>query len=996
MTQAFVLPPNRPTRGGLVDRSRILPFTFDRRNYIGNPGDTLASALVANGVKLVGRSFKYHRPRGILSAGPEEPNALVELRSGDRREPNTRATTVELYEGLSATSQNRWPSLALDVMSVNQLLSPFIGAGFYYKTFMWPASFWEKVYEPIIRRAAGLGRPPEGPDPDAYEKGTLHCDLLVIGSGPAGLMAALAAGRAGARVILAEEDFRFGGRLLCESRAIGGEAGWEWAEAAERELASLPNVTLLPRTTVFGVYDQGTYGALERVSDHVASPLPGHARQRLWRIVARRSILASGAIERPIVFGGNDRPGVMLAGSVRTYLNRYAAVPGQRVVVFTNNDDAVRTLRDLTDSGASVVALVDVRPEPAAAISVAADAAGAHFFPGSVIRRTFGGREIHAVEIAGPKGVVTLECDLLAMSGGWTPTIHLTSHLGGKPIFDPGIGAFVSGALPPGMAVAGAATGRGSADEAMTAGAYAGLEAASDAGFTGAAIEIPEIDRESTEVSPFWHVADSSGKAFVDFQNDVSVDDIGVAQRESFLSVEHLKRYTTLGMATDQGKTSNVNGIAIMAAQRGLDPGQVGTTTFRPPYTPVSVGAFAGRHRGKSFRPTRLTAAHAWAAEQGASFVETGLWQRAQWFTRPGDTDWLSSCTREVLAVRNGVGICDVSTLGKIALQGPDAAALLEKIYINGISKLAVGRARYGVMLREDGFVFDDGTIARLEDQHFLVTTTTANAGKVMQHIEYCHQWLWPEFDVQYASVTEQWTQFAVAGPRSRELLSRFVDARHDISNAAFPFMAAAELSILGGVKARLFRISFSGELAYEIGVPSRFGDALARALMARGGDLGVTPYGLEAMSVMRIEKGHSAGGELNGQTTARDLGLGKMMSGNKDFIGRVMATRPALNEPGRPALVGFRTLDPADVVTAGAHFLEKGAAPTLENDLGHITSVAWSPEFKRWIGLGLMAHGPERHGQTVRAWDAMRKRDVPVELCSPVFLDPKGDRLRG
>jgi sarcosine oxidase subunit alpha len=987
---------DRLPRGGLIDRGKPLRFGFDGRRYTGFAGDTLASALIANGVSLVGRSFKYHRPRGILSAGPEEPNALVEIDHGARREPNTRATMVELREGLEATSQNRWPSLGFDVMAVNQLVAPFIGAGFYYKTFMWPAKFWESLYEPAIRRAAGLGRPPIGDDPDHYEKATAHCDVLVIGAGPAGLMAALAAGRAGARVILADEGFRMGGRVLGETRPVADQEGWRWAEGVEAELASLPTVRLMPRTTVFGVYDQGTYGAVESVGDHLADPPAWLARQRVWRIVARQSVLCAGAIERPMVFGDNDKPGVMLAGAARTYVNRFAARPGTRVVVFGTSDDAVRTVGDLAQAGIAVSAFVDSRAGSSPAARSAAEKAGAALFAGSAVVRAHGGRRVQAAEVAGPTGVTMVDCDLLAISGGWTPSVHLTSHLGGKPVWDAGIGAYVPGALPTGMRVAGAAAGLFGLGECLTSGGFAGMEAASDAGFSGAAVEVPEVARESLEASPVWHVAGSRGKAFVDFQNDVTASDIGLAEQEAYRSVEHLKRYTTLGMATDQGKTSNVNGIVMLAERRGMEPGAVGTTTFRPPYTPVAVGALAGHHKGKAFRPTRLTAAHAWAAEQGASFVETGPWLRAQWFDRPGDRTWLDSCTREVRAVREGVGICDVSTLGKIDIQGPDAAVLLDRLYINGFRQLPVGRARYGVMLREDGFVFDDGTTTRLGERHYLMTTTTANAGKVMSHIEHALQWTWPELDVQAVSVTEQWAQFAVAGPKSRVLLQRIVDRQHDLSNEAFPFMAAAELTVLGGLEARLFRISFSGELAYELGVPSGYGDALARALMAAGEDLGVTPYGLEAMSVMRIEKGHVAGGELNGQTTARDLGLGKMMSAKKDFVGRVMATRPALNEPDRPSLVGFRTVDPKDVVVGGAHFLAQGAQATQANDLGHVTSVAWSPKFERWIGLGLIAGGARQVGQVMRAWDAVRGTDVKIVISPPVSYDPEGERLRG
>jgi sarcosine oxidase subunit alpha len=988
--------PYRTVSGGLIDRSTEIAFTFDGATYRGHPGDTLASALLANGVRLVGRSFKYHRPRGLLSAGAEEPNGLVELRAGARREPNTRATMVELYDGLVAESQNRWPSLRFDLMSANQLFASVFAAGFYYKTFMWPASFWEKVYEPLIRRAAGLGRASMVPDPDRYEKAALHCDVLVIGSGPAGLAAALAAGRTGARVVLAEEDSRLGGRLLAETYEVDGLPGAEWAQKAADELAAMPEVTILRRTTVFGAYDHGVYGAVERVNDHLAVPPEFEPRQRAWRIVARACVLAAGAIERPLVFGDNDRPGVMLAGAVRAYANRFGALAGRNVLVFANNDSAVRTVADLAEARANVVALVDTRRDPSPTLQAAAERAGARFYAQGEVTRVHGGAAgVQAADIRTATFTTRLDCDAVAMSGGWSPTVHLTSHLGGKPVWDDSIAAFIPGALPPGMRVAGAAGGQFGLRECLVSGTYAGVEAAAAAGFEGVSSEAPRAEREDTSVTAFWRVGKHGGKAFVDFQNDVTDADVALAEREAFRSVEHMKRYTTLGMATDQGKTSSTTGVALIADLRGITPGEAGTTTYRPPYSPVAIGALAGHHRGKSFRPVRLTSAHDWAAAQGASFVESGVWLRAQWFTRPGETDWLQSCTREVQAVRSGVGICDVSTLGKIDVQGPDAGAFLDRLYTNTFSTLPVGKARYGLMLREDGFVMDDGTTSRLAPEHFLMTTTTVNAGKVLQHMEFCAQWLWPELDVQFVSVSEQWAQFAVAGPKSRELLQRVVDGQHDISNGAFPYLAAGALSVMGGVPARLFRISFSGELAYELAVPARHGAALAEALMRAGAGLGVTPYGLEAMGVMRIEKGHVAGGELNGQTTARDLGLGKMMSSRKDYIGRVMAQREALTDPERPALVGFRVLDPARRVTAGAHFLDIGAAARMENDLGHITSVAFSPLENRWIGLGLMKRGPERIGHHVRAWDAVRDRDVEIELCNPCFYDPDGERLR-
>jgi sarcosine oxidase subunit alpha len=947
--QKFRLP-----EGGAIDRGELRQFRFDGKTYAGYAGDTLASALLANGVRLVGRSYKYHRPRGILTAGSEEPNALVELRSGDRREPNTKATVAELYDGLEASSQHRFPSLKFDLMAVNSLLSPIFGAGFYYKTFMWPASFWERVYEPLIRRAAGLGRAAGLPDPDSYEKSTAFCDVLVIGGGEAGIEAALQAARGGQRVLLCDEDYLLGGRGAGESVDLAGKI---------TELNSFANLRILPRTTVFGVYDGGTYGAIERVSDHVAKPAPGQPRQRYWKIIAKRSVLASGATERPLVFGNNDRPGVMLSGAVRRYIRRFGVAPGRRAVVFVNNDEAAGTLAALRDAGIAVAALVDPRPEISAKLRQLAAACGAAVYAGGAVRRALGRLAVSGVEIIPANGkLVKLECDLLVMSGGWNPALQLTSHLDGKPVWDERIAAFVPGGLPPGMQVTGAAAG----------------------------------DFANAASQPLWQVRGSIGKAFVDFQNDVTATDVKLAKQEGFTSVEHLKRYTTLGMATDQGKLANVTGIGLMAEFTGKTIAQTGTTRFRPPYTPVAIGALAGAHRGQHFKPRRLTPTHPWAKSQGAVFIEAGLWLRAQYFPKPGETDWLQTVSREVNTVRSNVGICDVTTLGKIDIQGRDAAKFLECVYTNAWENLAVGRARYGLMLREDGFVMDDGTTARLAPTHFVMTTTTANAAKVFQHLEFCHQWLWPELAVNFCSVTDQWAQIAVAGPRSRDTLRSIVDPEFDISNEALPYMGAREVKICGGIRARLFRLSFSGELAYEIAVAARYGNALMEKLMQAGERYGICPYGTEALGVMRIEKGHPAGNELNGQTTAHDLGMAKLLSRKKDFIGRAMAARPALTDPARPSLIGLQPVNRADRLRAGSHLLPQGVAATASNDQGYITSAAFSPGLSHWIGLGLLSNGPSRHGEIIRVYDPVRNGDLLAEVVNPVFHDPEGAKLRG
>ncbi|MCC0064418.1 MAG: sarcosine oxidase subunit alpha family protein [Defluviimonas sp.] len=976
--------------GGLIDRARTLSFRFDGKTFQGHPGDTLASALLANGVRLMGRSFKYHRPRGPISAGSEEPNAIVELRSGARQEPNTRATTAELFEGLDARSQNRVGSLSFDLLAVNDLLSPFFAAGFYYKTFMWPKAFWEKLYEPMIRRAAGLGSLTGEPDPDVYDKGFVHCDLLIIGAGPAGLAAALTAGRAGADVILADEDFVLGGRLNAETFALGDDAGADWARAAVAELAAMPTVRLMPRTTVIGAFDHGIYGALERVSDHLPQPAQGKPRQTLWRIYAKRSLLCAGATERPIAFENNDRPGIMLASALRSYANRWAAVPGREVAIFTNNDDGHRTAADLLAKGIKVAAVIDNRKSDAPGTNRYEVLAGAQVIGSS------GRLGLSSISVRLQGGETrTIACQALGVSGGWNPNVHLTCHQRGRPVWNEALAAFLpGGALPPGMTVAGAANGAMSTAGALASGAAEAVAALADLGFKARPADLPEAEDAPVRISPLFHVA-GKGRAWLDQQNDVTVKDVKLAHQEGYRSVEHLKRYTTLGMATDQGKTANIGGLAVMAEMTGKSIPETGTTIFRPPYTPVAIGAFAGRSAGKDFRPVRQTPSHKWAAEQGAVFVEVGMWLRAQWFPRPGETHWRQSVDREVLATRKSVGICDVTTLGKVDVQGTDAAEFLNRIYANPFAKLAVGKVRYGLMLREDGMAMDDGTTARLAEDHFVLTTTTANAVGVYRHMEFCRQCLWPEMDVQVISTTEAWAQFSVAGPNARRLLQKIVDPAFDISNEAFPYMGCGEITVCGGLRARLFRISFSGELAYEIAVPTRYGDALVRRMVEVGREFDAIVYGTEALGVMRIEKGHAAGNELNGTTSALNLGMGGMVSKKKDAIGSTLSEREGMNRDDALTLVGFRPVNPAETFAAGSHFIAMGPEANAKNDQGYMTSVCFSPNLGHTIGLGFLKNGAARKGEVLRAVNPVQNVETLVEVVSAHFIDPEGDRLR-
>jgi len=973
--------------GGLIDRGQVVRFTFDGRSYEGVGGDTLASALLANDIRLVGRSFKYHRPRGVMTAGSEEPNALVTVGRGGRQEPNLRATMLELHEGLAARSQNAWPSLDWDLLALNDAFAPFLGAGFYYKTFMWPRAFWERVYEPIIRRAAGLGALSGAHNTDTYEKAHAHCDLLVIGAGPAGLMAAREAARAGADVIVADEDNRPGGRLNAETEEVDGKPGYLWAQELVAELAAMGNVRLMTRTTVTGVYDQGSFGALERLPFDVATR-PGAPRECFWRIAAARCILAAGAMERPVAFAGNDRPGIMMAGAVRAYVNRWAVAPGRCVAVFGNNDDAHRTAADLMAAGVHVAALIDSRPDARSDLDLP-------FYAGARVCGSSGRKGLEAVDIElAPGRREKIRADCLAVSGGWNPSVHLACHMGGRPEWSDDIAGFVPrDGMVPGMVVAGASAGAMSSHACLKSGVEAARKTLGELGMKtpDKAPALPQADDAPYRITPLWQVH-GKGRAWLDFQNDVTVKDVAQAARENFRSVEHMKRYTTQGMAPDQGKNSNVGALAVLADATGRSIPQTGTTTFRPPYVPVPIAAMGAGAQGQGFAPRRLTTSHAASQSMDAPMIEVGLWYRPSYFPRAGETSWRQSCDREVTHVREAVGIADVSTLGKIDIQGADAAQFLDFVYANTFSTLKVGRVRYGLMLREDGHVMDDGTTARLGQDHFVMTTTTAAAGQVMRHLEFVHQCLCPGLDVSMISVTEQWAQFAVAGPKSRELLNGVLDAPVDAER--FPFMGCGEVT-LADVEARLFRISFSGEHAYEIAVPARYGESLFRLLVARAEDMGGGAYGMEALNVLRLEKGLLTHAELHGRTTAFDLGMERMISAKKDCIGKSAAARPGLTEPDRERLVGLKPVGAVKQLTAGAHLFGEADAATRENDQGYVTSAGFSPTLGHFLGLGFLKRGPERHGEVIRMVDHLRGVEALCEVTAPAFFDPDGGRAR-
>jgi sarcosine oxidase subunit alpha len=991
--------PFRLPEGGLIDRDRPLDFRFDGRAYRGFAGDTLASALLANGVRVVGRSLKYHRSRGVFTAGPEEPSAIVRVGGGVRATPNLRATEVPLHDGLEARSQNAWPGPRFDLGALAGLAAPLLPPGFYYKTFMWPAGLW-RGYEQVIRRAAGLGRAPTAPDPDHYDKCHAHCDVLVVGGGPAGLAAALAAGAAGARVGLCDERPEPGGALLNERAELNGEPAAAWARGAADRLAGMPNVTLLTRASAFGCYD----GNLVLIAEQLGTESPygegARLAERLWKVRAGEVVLAAGAIERPLVFAGNDRPGVMLASAARAYVNHYAVRPGRRAVIFTNNESGYASALDLADAGVEVAAVVDARLDAASAAGIR----GVEVLAGHAVVDTRGRAGLKSVAVAPLDGAgrpAWIDCDLLCLAGGWSPSVHLFSHRQGRLRFDDAAAAFVPDGTLRGLRVVGAAAGRFALADCLAEGSDAGREAARAAGFSSAeGSPLPRVTREPPvqgEIRPLWavpRVAGRRGKRFVDLQNDVTAEDLALAVGEGYRSIEHVKRYTATGMGTDQGKTSNVNAIGIVAGLTGAGMAEVGVTTFRPPYTPVTFGTVVGRQVGTHLAPIRRTPFHRCHEAAGVVFDTSGDWHYPRYYPKDGES-MAEAVVREVRTVRSGVGMVDMSTLGKIDLQGPDAPAFLERAYANGFTNLPVGRARYGIMLREDGIVLDDGTVSRLGAHHYLVTVTTANTAHVVPHLEKLHQVHWPDLDVKMLPVSEQWASLAVAGPRAREVLAALAPD-FETGNEAFPFMGVREGAV-AGIPARVFRISFSGELSYEINVPSDFASALWQALAEAGAPFGLTPYGLEALDVLRIEKGHVAvGAEIDGCTTADDLGLGRLLSRKKPFLGQRLLERAALRDPARPALVGLVPADGRSPIPEGAQIVERPWAGGAVPSLGHVTATVYSPTLDMPIGLALVADGRARIGGTLVATSPLAGRNVEVTLRAPVFVDPDGERLRG
>ncbi len=988
------------TGGRLIDRASRVTFKFNGRGMKGHAGDTLASALMANGQAVLGRSFKYHRPRGLVASGAEEPNALVGLGRGARAEPNQRATTTELFDGLWAESQNHWPSLERDVGAVNGLLARFLPAGFYYKTFIHPRAAWKHLFEPVIRASAGLGRAPKKPDADRYEHFHAFVDVLVVGGGIAGLNAALAAGASGARVLLIEQTAHWGGRTPID--VDGGEAAVAQALARLREM---PNVAMRTRTMGAGVYDHGFILAYERVSDH--APGGDAPRHRLWKIRARQVIAATGAIERPLSFPGNDVPGVMLAAAVRDYVVNWATAPGRRTVVVTNNDDAYRTALALVEHGLEVPLVVDARADGGGALARAARAQGIEVMTGGAVHKVRGGAQVTGVEVAAPaegKARRLVDCDAVAMSGGWSPVVHLWSHCGGKLLWsDAGAFFYPDPGLPPRgrdgegfVLCAGAANGALRGDEAAESGAAQGKSAAQAAGFAAQTAEAVALAAPlEAPLTPVWIMPEGADitqreKMWLDFQNDVKVSDLQLAAREGFESVEHTKRYTTLGMATDQGKLSNINGLAILSQALNEEIPRVGTTTFRPPYTPISLAAIAGEARGDSFQPIRRAPMHDWHAARGARWEPVGQWRRPYAYPRKGET-LEGAVAREVKNARQALGLLDASTLGKILVKGPDAGRFLDMLYTNNMSTLKVGRCRYGLMCTENGFLTDDGVVARLSDDTWLCHTTTGGADRIHAWMEDWLQCEWWDWQVFTLNVTEAWGQIAVVGPHARAVLERL--GGMDVSRESLPFMGWAE-GALAGIPARVFRISFSGELSFEVAVPAHRALELWERLFEAGADLGAMPYGTEALHVMRAEKGFiMIGDETDGTVIPQDLGLDWAISKKKDdYLGKRAQERPHMTDPARWKLVGLETVD-GSVLPDGAYAVAPGSNELGQRRMvGRVTSTYHSPTLGRGIAMGLVEQGPERMGE-VLTFPGTNGKTYRARIVEPVFYDAEGEK---
>ena len=997
MSQEFRLEKN-----GLINRNNKISFSFNGKKYYGYEGDTLSSALIANGVHLVGRSFKYHRPRGFFGAGVDEPYAIVQMIRDGATDPNVRATEQELFEGLEAKSVNCWPSVNFDIGAINNFLNIFFPAGFYYKTFMWPKSFWYHIYEPFIRKAAGFGSASIKHDTERYEHKYEYCDLLIAGSGPSGLASAYAAAKNGAKVILAEDKPRFGGTLLTSEVNIGNQTGKEWSENIVAELKEMPNVIIKNRSQIFGYYDHNMLVMAERVTDHLPKSNKFTPKQRLWYIRSKEVLISSGSIERPIVFGNNDTPGVVLSSAAKEYMKVYGVLVGKNPIVFTNNDSAYETAIEFKKNGIDPIVL-DTRENPNSelvnqALNMKIDVKFSH-----VVVAAKGYKKVKSADIAlisknkkDLSNIQNIKCDCICVSGFWTPTIHLASQSGGKTKFKEEIDAFIPTDSKQNETTLGSANGIFNLEETLKTSIEKSFEISNKITNKNQKISVPQVsEQKHSKHDKFWCVPlpeRKKYKRFLDFQNDVAVSDIELAIREGYRSIEHVKRYTTLGMATDQGKTSNLNGLQLVSGIENKVVPSVGHTTFRPPYTPITIGAIVGREVGKHSKPTRKSPMHKWHENNNAVFVDAGVWLRPRYY-KIGDENLFDASKREAENVRKNVGVCDVTTLGKIDVKGPDASEFLNRVYTNAWLKLPIGKARYGVMLREDGIVMDDGTTTRISEHHYHMTTTTAQAANVLSHLEYYLQVVWPDLNVNVVSTTEQWAGAAIAGPNSRKLLEKLFP-NSDVSNEGLPFMGYLEGDLFG-VKARIFRISFSGELAFEVNVESNFGNYMWEKIIEIGKEFNIQPYGTEALSTLRIEMGHVAGSELDGRTIPYDTGLDGLASKKKDFIGKRSLNRKAFIADDRQRIVGLVPIDKKTSIPEGSHLVKdsKGKIPIPK--LGHVSASCWSVEHNNPFSLAILKDGKNMIGQKLYAMSPLKDKTIQVEVVSSHYVDPKGERVR-
>ena len=992
----------RLEKGGLINRSKKISFKFNGKKYYGYEGDTIASALLANGVHLVGRSFKYHRPRGFFGAGVDEPYAIVQMYRNNEVDPNVRATEQELFEGLEAKSVNCWPSVQFDIGAINNFLNRFFPAGFYYKTFMWPKSFWYNIYEPIIRKAAGFGAASIKHDKERYEHKYEYCDLLITGSGPSGLASAYAAAQNGAKIILAEDKPRFGGSLLTSDVTIGNQSGDEWANKIISELKSMPNVIVKNRSQVFGYYDHNMLVMSERVSDHLPKSEKYTPKQRLWYIRAKEVIISSGSIERPLVFGNNDTPGVMLSSAAKEYMKVYGVLVGKNPIVFTNNDSGYETAIEFKKNGIDPLVL-DTRKSPDSEIIKEAKELNIKIKNSYVVVAAKGYKKVKSADISKISDdktkiseIENIKCDSICVSGFWTPSIHLASQSGNKTKFNEQIDAFIPNQKKQKESTLGSANGIFTLEETLQTSFEKGNELSKQFTNNDKKISAPAVvEKKTSQHDKFWCVPLPKGKKykrFLDFQNDVAVSDIELAIKEGYRSIEHVKRYTTLGMATDQGKTSNLNGLQLVSEIENKVVPQVGHTTFRPPYTPVSIGAIVGREVGKHSKPTRKSPMHYWHEKNNAVFVDAGVWLRPRYY-KQGNENLFEASKREAKNVRENVGVCDVTTLGKIDIKGPDSAEFLNRVYTNAWLKLPVGKARYGVMLREDGIVMDDGTTTRISENHYHMTTTTAQAANVLSHLEYYLQLVWPELNVNVVSSTEQWAGAAIAGPKSRDVLKKlFPDL--DVSNEGLPFMGYMEGKLFG-VDAKIYRISFSGELAYEVNVESDNGNFMWEKIIEIGKEFNIQPYGTEALSTLRIEMGHVAGSELDGRTIPYDNSLEGLVSKKKDFIGKRSLTKKAFTASDRQKIVGVVPLDKKTSIPEGSYIVKDAKAKLPNPKLGHVSASCWSVEYDNPFSLAIIKDGKNMIGQKLYALSPLKNKTIPVEIVSSHYVDPKGERVR-